>query len=85
MYVGYMPEKEYYDPDGMSPKKKREFEASYNEQVELRTIFHFHNDLLAYCLSDVRLLKEGCMQFQKNFGFNPILNCITIAQACGVA
>lgn len=41
MYVGYMPEKEYYDPDGMSPKRKKEFETWYNEQVEKRTIFHF--------------------------------------------
>jgi len=89
MYVGYMPEKEYYDPDGMSPKRKKEFETWYNEQVEKHTIFHFHEDLLAYCQSDVRLLKEGCMQFQKNFkevaGFNPMLNCITIAQACVMA
>lgn len=27
MYVGCMPEKEYYDPDGMSPKRKKEFET----------------------------------------------------------
>ena len=89
MYVGYVPDKQYYDPDGMSPTRKKEFETWCNDQVRQRVIFHFQQDLLKYCQSDVRLLKEGCIQFQKSFkqvaGFNAMLNCITIAQACGMA
>lgn len=89
MYVGYVPEESYYDPDGMSPERKKEFTTWYQDQVRQGTIFHFQEELLKYCQSDVRLLKEGCMQFQQHFkqvsGFNPMLNCITIAQACSVA
>ena len=89
MYVGYLPDREYYDPDGMSPARKKEFDRWYADQVRQRTIFHFHEDILKYCQSDVRLLKQGCIQFQQYFkqvsGFNPMLQCITIAQACSVA
>ncbi|CAH3174094.1 unnamed protein product, partial [Porites lobata] len=45
-----------------------------------------NDELLAYCQSDVRLLKEGCQKFQSEFwelaGFNPFEHCITIASAC---
>ena len=89
MYVGYLPDREYYDPDGLSPARKKEFDTWYQDQVRQRTIFNFHEDILKYCQSDVRLLKQGCMQFQQHFkqvsGFNPMLQCITIAQACSVA
>ena len=89
MYVGYLPEESYYDPEFMSPARKKGFTTWYQDQVRQRTIFHFQEELLKYCQSDVRLLKEGCMEFQKHFkevaGFNPMLNCITIAQACSVA
>ena len=41
---------------------------------------------MEYCRSDVRLLKEGCQQFQQAFqalaDFNPMAECITIASAC---
>lgn len=71
-----MPDKSYYDPDGMSPARKEEFLRWYNE-------------LLTYCQSDVRLLKQGCMTFQSQFkdivNFNPMKECITIASACNVA
>jgi len=89
MYVGYLPDREYYDPDSMSPARKKEFNTWYADQVRQRTIFQFHEDILKYCQSDVRLLKQGCREFQKHFkevsGFNPMLQCITIAQACSVA
>ena len=89
MYVGYLPDRGYYDPDGMSPARKKAFDTWYQDQVNNRTIFNFHEEILKYCQSDVRLLKQGCVQFQKHFkevsGFNPMLQCITIAQACSVA
>ena len=39
--------------------------------------------MLSYCESDVKLLKEGCLKCaedtQKDAGFNPLTQCITIA------
>lgn len=88
-YVRYMPDKSYYDPDGMSPVRKEEFLKWYDEKVSQRYLFNFKDELLTYCQSDVRLLKQGCMRFQSQFknivGFNPMKECITIASACNVA
>ena len=54
-----------------------------------RYTFNFQDELLSYCQSDVRLLKQGCITFQNQFqdivGINPMLFCITIASACNVA
>ena len=89
IYEGYMPDKSYYDPNGMSPQRKEEFDKWYNEKVSERYIFNFQHKLLTYCQSDVRLLKQGCMKFQSQFheicGFNPMVHCTTIASACNVA
>ena len=88
-YVGYMPDKSYYDPDGMSTSRKDEFHEWYDEKVSERYIFNFQHELLTYCQSDVRLLKQGCMTFQSQFkdivDFNPMEHCITITSACNVA
>lgn len=47
--------------------------------------FDFQQELLAYCNSDVRVLKEGCLTFKRLFeaqtGFNPFEH-MTIASAC---
>ena len=85
-YVGYMPDIHYFDPDGMSPKQKAEFLAWHAQQVKDGYLFRFQDELINYCRSDVRLLKQGCMQFQRQFksivGINPMEKCITIASAC---
>ena len=57
IYEGYMPDRKYYDPDGMSTARKDEFEKWYDEKVSERYIFNFQHELLTYCQSDVRLLK----------------------------
>ena len=78
-YVGYMPDKSFYDPDSMSPARKEEFLTWYDEKVSKRYIFNFQGELLSYCQSDVRLLKQGCMTFQSQFkeivNFNPMKEC----------
>ena len=56
-YEGYMPERKYYDPDGMSTSRKDEFEMWYEEKVSEKYIFNFQHELLTYCQSHVRLLK----------------------------
>ena len=85
-YVGEIPAKDYYDSAGMSPAKKEEFEAWHTELVVSGYAFNFQEELLAYCQSDVRLLKEGCTKFADEFQelahFNPFEHCITIASAC---
>ena len=60
-YVGYMPDKSYYDPDGMSLTREEEFLGWYDDKVSQRYVFNFHDELLTYCQSDMRLLKQGCM------------------------
>ena len=88
-YAGYMPDESYYDADGMSPARKEEFLRWYDDKVFQRYVFDFQDELLTYCQSDVRLLKQGCMTFQSQFkdivNFNPMKECITIASACSVA
>lgn len=41
IYEGYMPDKSYYDPDGMSTQRKEEFNRWYDEKVSERYIFNF--------------------------------------------
>lgn len=85
-YVGPIPAQDYYDPQGMKPERKAEFLQWYHARRGEGYEFNFQEDLAAYCRSDVRLLKQGCMQFQQEFEhlaqFNPMAKCITIASAC---
>ena len=69
----------------MSPKAKQELEKWHQEQRAQNVLFDFQKELVAYCESDVRLLKQGCLTFKQLFetlaGFNPF-ESITIASAC---
>ena len=87
-YVGRIPDIEFYDPDGMMPIKKEELLLWHSEQVARNVTFNFKQEMIAYCSSDVALLKAGCIKFQQEFesqaGFNPFAECITIASACNL-
>ena len=82
-YVGSIPPKHYYDPEGMKPKDKAAFDTWYEAQTGQ---FDFRKELLEYCQSDVELLKKGCEAFVEKFSqeahFNPFEKCMTIAAAC---
>ena len=82
-YVGPVPALDYYMPETMSPKDRQAFETWHQQQRD--QVFDFQKELVAYCQSDVRLLKEGCLTFKRLFetltGFNPF-DHITIASAC---
>ena len=82
-YVGPIPALDYYMPETMSPESKQALETWHQEQRE--KVFDFHKELIGYCESDVRLLKQGCLTFKRLFetlaGFNPF-DHITIASAC---
>ena len=84
-YVGELPAKDYYMPESMSPKGRKEFETWHKQQRERQVEFNFAVELVEYCKSDVRLLKEGCMTFMNKWlessTFNPF-ECVTIASAC---
>ncbi|PFX12657.1 putative DNA polymerase [Stylophora pistillata] len=85
-YIGPLPAPEYYDPNGMSAKKKQEFEEWYAGERSKNLPFNLKEELISYCRSDVALLKAGCLKFIAEFKaiakFDPIEKCITIAQAC---
>ena len=87
-YVGRIPDLEFYDPDGLMENRKNELLQWHGDQVTRNVTFHFHNELIAYCKSDVQLLKQGCEAFQQEFqreaGFNPMAECFTIASACNL-
>ena len=84
-YVGILPSRDHYMPETMSPEDRQAFETWHQEQRDQGVVFHFKQELLAYCESDVRLLKQGCLTFKRLFedltGFNPFGH-ITIASAC---
>ena len=86
-YVGIVPALDYYMPETMSPEGKQALETWHQEQRANNIVFDFQQELLEYCKSDVRLLKQGCLTFKRMFeaqaGFNPF-DHITIASACNM-
>ena len=85
-YVGKIPDESYFDPEGMSEGRRQEFDVWYKKQTGA---YNFHDELVAYCESDVELLKLGCQCFQNEFeraiGFNPMKYHVTMASACNAA
>ena len=63
-YVGPLPDCQMYNPDSMSTKMHTEFDRWYEQQLERQPTtdyqFNFQEELVAYCCSDVRLLKGVC-------------------------
>ena len=84
-YVGDLPPKEMYCPDTMSTKGKAEFEQWYDEQVTKGVQFDMQRDLRGYCISDVKLLRAGCLAFdaiiKEQTGFSPFTK-MTAAGVC---
>ena len=85
-YVGQIPGIEFFDPEGMSEKKKKELEEWHAKQVRDNVKYDFLKEMEEYCKSDVQLLQAGCEAFATEFesvaGFNPFAKCVTIASAC---
>ena len=87
-YVGRISDLEFFDPDGMMENKKQELLQWHADQVRRNVPFHFKEELIGYCQSDVALLKAGCIKFQQEFqsqaSFNPMEKAYTIAGACNM-
>ena len=83
-YVGPIPAQHYYMPEVMSVSGRKAFEIWHAQQTGT---FDFAEELVAYCESNVKLLKEGCLKFKQLFEekskFNPF-SCMTIASACNL-
>ena len=84
-YVGSIPAKYYYDPDHMKPEERTKFLTWYDERVVENYVFNFKNELVAYCRSDVDILRRSAIAFRDNFlkiGNIDPLQYITIASVC---
>ena len=84
-YIGPIPAKHYYDPDHMKPEKRTAFLKWYDERVEENYVFEFKKELVAYCRSDVDILRRSMMTFRDDFlkiGNIDPLQYITIASVC---
>jgi len=84
-YVGCIPDKEKYGYKFFSNSKLNEFEIWYSQRS--KEIFDFKLEIESYCLSDVKLLKDGCLTFRKIIlnitqGIDPFKECITLASLC---
>jgi hypothetical protein len=84
-YVGPLPALQYYEPDMMSLAKRTKFLKWYNEEKETLGAhgYVFWDQLVTYCLSDVRLLAKAMEVYMRegmltNHGLNP-LGSVTIA------
>jgi G:T-mismatch repair DNA endonuclease (very short patch repair protein) len=84
-YIGVIPDRKYFGSEYFNTQKKNEFDEWYNKKKT--EIYDFKAEFEAYCLSDVKLLKEGCLSFRKIIlditkGIDPFAKCITIASLC---
>ena len=87
-YVGKIPDKKFYDPDGMHENSRKEFLKWHSEMEESDFVFDFQKEIITYCRSDVDILRRCCLQFSEMFKevttLEPFSNCITIASACNL-
>ena len=83
--MGALPDKEFYMPESMSVSGRKDFEKWHDKERAENVVFNFQKELLEYCESDMKLLKEGCLTFkwlfEKETKFDPFSH-ITIASAC---
>ncbi|XP_054711127.1 uncharacterized protein LOC129220719 [Uloborus diversus] len=64
-YVGPLPETKYYSPDSMSTAARDSF-LKWHKEHETDE-FNFQKEMLAYCRSDVDILRQCCNMFRKEF------------------
>ena len=86
-YIGPIPCEPYYTPNQMGSKNREAFQKWHKlEQRENNYVFDFDKEIIAYCTSDVDILRRSCMEFCELFrdstGIDPFEKCLTIASAC---
>ena len=69
----------------MNPKDKEAFMIWHASKRESNYVFNFHEEILAYCRSDVDILRRCCLEFRELFynvtDIDPFTT-LTIASAC---
>ena len=87
-YVGPIPPAPYYNPNGMNPKEREAFMTWHASKKESNYVFNLQEEILAYCRSDVDILRRCCLEFRKLFhdvtDIDPF-RTLTIASACHIA
>ena len=85
-YIGPIPPVAYYAPNAMKPEAREAFLAWHKKQVEDNYVFHFKNEIVKYCRSDVDILRKCCMEFREMLrnetGIDPYEKCLTVASYC---
>ena len=66
-YVGPIPPAPYYNPNGMNPKHKEAFMTWHVSKKESNYVFNFTEEIVAYCHSDVDILRRCCLEFCELF------------------
>ena len=59
----HLPDINYYDPDGMSTERRKEFIQWY--EIHKNDHFDFQKEMEAYCISDVDILLKACWKFRE--------------------
>ena len=87
-YNGPLPAKQYFQPQAMKPKKRKEFDTWYTAEMQKNQMYNLWEELEKYCHSDVMVLKTACLkfieEFQEEAGLNTMEKCATIASACNL-
>ena len=87
-YVGTIPAKDFYDPNGMNETTREAFLTWHSKLEEEKFVFDFQKEIISYCRSDVDILRKCCLQFRADFQkvtlLDPFAKCITIAAACNL-
>jgi len=83
-YVGYHPEPNFYGASFMSSDERTQF-SSWYEGVKDK-ILKNREELLAYCMDDVNVLRQACSAlrnlFLKLVKMDPFRQAITISSIC---
>ena len=84
-YVGLIPPAPYYNPNGTNPKDKEAFMTWHASKKESNYVFNFKEEIVAYCRSDVDILRRCCLEFRELFhnvtDIDPF-RTLAIASAC---
>lgn len=86
-YEGSMPPKElWWCPDSYTDEQRVDFEDWYAGKVESGYVFNFKNEIVDYCINDVKVLRICMNSFQDEFQetrvVDPFHKCITLPSAC---
>ena len=84
-YVGTIPSKKHYRYNQMKPDERTKFLNWYEDCVRENYVFDFKKEIIAYCRSDVDILRRSLIKFREDFiqleNIDP-LRYITIASVC---